>query len=312
MSPPRGKSSHAGNHHSSYDGRGHGRGSAYAHPHRRAAGSWSHPWRVHRHWGPRYHYYTALDLPFLFWFGFPVIVHETHVVVMDSGASDEEWYDAGGDDWSSDPWEGTENGWDSMVTEESIPIEDTEDRSEALFAEMEEMENSGPEETFVPDSPEELLPPGENMGTFEPSPEASTQEDPGFQRGMEAEVLRLINLERQAHGLTPLQSESRLQEAARSHSRNMSKLGFFSHESPAPGEATLPDRLSRVGLTNYGWAGENIAMSSQPEAAQFVEMWMQSPGHRANILRPEFRYVGTGIYFQDGKAYATQEFSSEQ
>ena len=64
-------------------------------------------------------------------------------------------------------------------------------------------------------------------------------------------------------------------------------------------------------MKRYGRAGENIAMSTSATAADFVKMWMDSPGHRENILRAQFRYTGLGVY-GDGEAfYATQVFSSQ-
>ena len=71
-------------------------------------------------------------------------------------------------------------------------------------------------------------------------------------------------------------------------------------------------RVQKAGLKNYGWAGENIAMSTAATAEQFVRMWMESPGHRANILRAEFKFTGVGVFGSGSTFYATQVFSSKK
>jgi len=155
-----------------------------------------------------------------------------------------------------------------------------------------------------------------NLGTMEPVPEPDSGAAPpaisdgNFNLAMEQAIVDLINEERTAEGLPPVAADSRLTQAARQHSQEMAELNYFSHESPEEQYRTLPMRLEHAGVGNYGWAGENIAMSSAASAAQFVKLWMDSPGHRANILRPEFKYTGVGVYGTGSQAYATQVFSS--
>ncbi len=115
----------------------------------------------------------------------------------------------------------------------------------------------------------------------------------------EQKVWELVNLERAKAGLIPLSYDSSLQSAARQHSQEMLTLDYFSHASPTKGIANPADRTYRAGLTD-GMVGENIALHSldgPPDsvAARLMQQWMQSPGHRANILRPEFTHMGVGV-----------------
>lgn len=158
----------------------------------------------------------------------------------------------------------------------------------------------------------------ENCGTMEPEPMVPADApsahtgDGYFNRDMEIEILQLINAERADHGLEPLRANAQLREAARQHSQEMNELNYFSHESPVEAYETLPMRLRNAGVAKYGWAGENIAMSTAASAQRFVQMWMDSPGHRANILKPEFEFSGIGVYGSGHSFHATQVFSSSR
>lgn len=127
----------------------------------------------------------------------------------------------------------------------------------------------------------------------------------------EAAVLQLVNAARAMGGTcggqtwppTPvLQLADELQCAARVHTRDMAQRGFFDHDNPE-GESPF-DRMQRAGYV-FAAAGENIAQG-YPTAAAVVRGWLESPGHCANILSPEFDE--TGIAF-DGEALLwTQTF----
>lgn len=106
----------------------------------------------------------------------------------------------------------------------------------------------------------------------------------------EAAMLELINTERAGAGLRTLLVDVALREAARSHSRDMFEQGYFAHDSPTSG--TPVDRLRRAGA-RFLLAGENLAYAPSVQVAH--EGLMGSPGHRANILRPEFGRVGIGV-----------------
>lgn len=117
-----------------------------------------------------------------------------------------------------------------------------------------------------------------------------------------AEVARatlcLLNIEREARGLSPLRSNGRLARAALDHSRDMVRRSYFSHQSRSG--ASFVDRIRRRGYFEgqRRWlVGENLGWGkgarSTPRA--MVDAWMNSPGHRANILQRRFRDVGIGI-----------------
>jgi uncharacterized protein YkwD len=107
---------------------------------------------------------------------------------------------------------------------------------------------------------------------------------------LEAEMLELVNGERAAAGLKPLTFDPELVPVARAHSSDMFGRGYFSHNTP---EGLSPfDRIRGGGVT-FRTAGENLALA--PTLTIAHEGLMNSPGHRANILRPEFGRLGIGI-----------------
>ncbi len=121
---------------------------------------------------------------------------------------------------------------------------------------------------------------------------------------LEAAMLLLVNEERAKQGLKAVQADPELAEVARAHSRDMFARGYFSHVTPEKKELT--DRL-RQGKVRFLVAGENLAHA--PTLARAHQGLMNSPGHRANILRPEFGRVGIAIV--DGGKYGlmiTQNF----
>jgi uncharacterized protein YkwD len=107
---------------------------------------------------------------------------------------------------------------------------------------------------------------------------------------MEAMMLQLVNKERTAAGLKPLAADQELTEVARKHSTDMFARGYFAHETP---EGLDPfDRLHAANV-NFITAGENLALAPTVRVAH--SGLMNSPGHRANILRAQFGRVGIGI-----------------
>lgn len=106
----------------------------------------------------------------------------------------------------------------------------------------------------------------------------------------EAEMLQLVNRERVAAGLQPLAADTEMLPVARAHSTDMFERGYFSHYTP---EGRSP--FDRIGAANISFkiAGENLALA--PTLSMAHTGLMNSPGHRANILRPEFGRVGIGI-----------------
>ncbi|MFK9095334.1 CAP domain-containing protein [Bacillus salipaludis] len=118
----------------------------------------------------------------------------------------------------------------------------------------------------------------------------------------EQKVVDLTNHERAKNGLPALKVDLTLSKMAHEKSRDMSANGYFSHTSPTYGSPF--DMMKKYGIT-YRYAGENIAMGQRtPE--EVVKAWMNSEGHRKNILSPNFNYIGVG-YVSQGN-YWTQEF----
>lgn len=118
----------------------------------------------------------------------------------------------------------------------------------------------------------------------------------------ESEVVRLVNVERAKYGLEPLTMNWELSRVARYKSQDMHDKGYFSHTSPTYGSPFT--MMSNFGIS-YRTAGENIAMGySTPQAV--VNGWMNSAGHRANILNGSFTEIGVG-YVASGN-YWTQMF----
>ncbi len=121
----------------------------------------------------------------------------------------------------------------------------------------------------------------------------------------EKEVIRLVNIERKAAGLSELTYDWQLCRVARIKSEDMSKNGYFSHTSPSYG---TPFQMIKSFGISYRSAGENIARGYNSPSA-VVEGWMNSKGHRANILNPAFTHIGVG-YEPNGR-YWTQMFISK-
>lgn len=124
---------------------------------------------------------------------------------------------------------------------------------------------------------------------------------PGVDSAYENEVVSLINAERSKAGLSPLTKQSQLTAAARLHSQDMACNDFFSHTSPTTGSPF--DRIAAQGYS-YSWAGENIA-AGYGSAAALVQGWMNSPGHKANILSENFTQIGVGYAYWAGSTYGS-------
>lgn len=107
---------------------------------------------------------------------------------------------------------------------------------------------------------------------------------------LEAKMLEMINRERGKAGLKPLTADPELTEVARKHSRDMFERGYFSHITP---EGHSPFDRMRAANVHFLTAGENLAIAPTLPIAHTG--LMNSPGHRANILRPTFGRVGIGI-----------------
>ena len=118
----------------------------------------------------------------------------------------------------------------------------------------------------------------------------------------EGEVVRLINEIRVNNGLKPLTEDWQLSRVARYKAQDMKDLGYFSHTSPTYGS---PFEMMKSFGISYRTAGENIA-KGYPTPKAVVDAWMNSPGHRANILNSSYTHIGVG-YVASGN-YWTQMF----
>ena len=107
---------------------------------------------------------------------------------------------------------------------------------------------------------------------------------------LEKQMLDLVNRERQANGLAPLAPDPELTEVARRHSADMFARGYFAHDTP---EGLSPFDRMRAANVRFLTAGENLALA--PTLSLAHTGLMNSPGHRANILRREFGRVGIGV-----------------
>lgn len=112
----------------------------------------------------------------------------------------------------------------------------------------------------------------------------------------ERQLFDLVNDERTQRGIAALEWDDRLVPVARAHSEEMFELKYFSHDSPVAGSPF--DRLQGAGIS-YSRAGENLAYAQSVSVAH--RALMDSPGHRENILRPEFTRIGIGVI--SGGAY---------
>ncbi len=110
-------------------------------------------------------------------------------------------------------------------------------------------------------------------------------------RDFQKRVITLVNKERAANGLSALKENAELDKVATLKSEDMAKLNYFSHTSPTYGSPF--EMLSQFGIT-YTAAGENIAMG-QPTPESVMDAWMNSEGHRANILNSNYTEIGVGI-----------------
>jgi uncharacterized protein YkwD len=127
-------------------------------------------------------------------------------------------------------------------------------------------------------------------------------------------TLCLLNAERRRHGLRQLRLNKRLSRAARRHSQDMVRKRYFDHTSRSG--ASFVDRIRRTGYLTGArrWkVAENIAWGTywlaSPRA--IIKAWMDSPGHRANILDRSYREIGIGVATNSGpKALYTTDFGA--
>ena len=124
-------------------------------------------------------------------------------------------------------------------------------------------------------------------------------------KSLESQVVKLVNVQRAKQGLQPLTENWQLSRVARYKSADMATKNYFSHTSPTYGS---PFKMMESFGIKYSSAGENIAYG-QKTPEQVMTAWMNSPGHRSNIMSPSYSQIGVGYATnKSGTAYWTQMF----
>ena len=140
--------------------------------------------------------------------------------------------------------------------------------------------------------------------SVQPSPSIPSSSTPAGISSLEQQAVNLLNVDRQAQGLAPLRLNVQVASVARKHARDMISRNFFAHVNP---DGLSPfDRMRQAGIS-FGYAGENLAINTNVAAAE--KAFMNSPGHRANILNPKYTEVGIGVQIDSrGSVYVVQNF----
>lgn len=143
-----------------------------------------------------------------------------------------------------------------------------------------------------------------------PSEDDTTNADTNFMAEVETAIFNKVNEERKKAGVPALTYNTTMQKYARIKSQDMGDNNYFSHEDLNGNLITT--QMKNDGVSYKAW-GENIAYISGVSdanalAEQFMTKWMNSSGHRANILSTNFSSIGVGVYKIGNKVYATQEF----
>ncbi|MFJ7077739.1 CAP domain-containing protein [Streptomyces sp. NPDC098781] len=140
----------------------------------------------------------------------------------------------------------------------------------------------------------------------EPKPTATTGSTGD---SVEAQVIDLVNKERAAAGCAPVTENASLTKAADDYSDVMADSGKLSHTGPDG--STMVTRAEAAGYTGWSTLGENIAVG-HPDAAAVMKGWMDSPGHKANILNCSYKEIGVGVHPGDGGPWWTQDFGARR
>jgi uncharacterized protein YkwD len=122
-------------------------------------------------------------------------------------------------------------------------------------------------------------------------------------------AFEMINQKRIEHGLKPLIWSDEVAAIARLHSRNMASMGFFGHRGMD--NKMVSDRADEAGLKRWRSIGENIAFERgyQDPTAKAVQLWLDSPSHRQNLMNSDWREAAVGVAVAtDGSYYFTQVF----
>ncbi|MFD9288050.1 CAP domain-containing protein [Streptomyces sp. NPDC060030] len=180
-------------------------------------------------------------------------------------------------------------------TKPSASASKTPERTKAPAAEPKESASSAPA-TKAPAAPKtsSATPTGKATPSAPASPSATSAQ---------AAVLTLVNQERAKVGCSPVTTSASLTALAQDFSEDMAARDFFGHTDPDG--ATPWDRAAAAGVQGLG--GENIARG-QADAQAVMDAWMNSDGHRANILNCDYRTLGVGVHLGSGGPWWTQDF----
>lgn len=194
--------------------------------------------------------------------------------------------------------DGTFSGYRSLNRGEAatvlLRIKDYRYRAKPRVPKVPESKPITEEKPVVTLPPVTKVPPVTEKPPLAEAPASSYQE----------EILTLVNIERTSRGLNSLVLSSEISKVAVEKSKDMAVFNYFSHESPNYGSPF--DMMKKFGI-DYRAAGENIAMGYRTPA-DVMKGWMNSPGHKANILSTKFNKIGIGMY--SGKSiYWTQMFT---
>lgn len=186
---------------------------------------------------------------------------------------------------------------ENVVTEQPTAKPETQKPAEQKPAEQKPAEEAQKPEAQKP---------AENNNTQKPAEQKPAEQKPAEEAKslseFEQRVVELTNAERAKQGLPALKIDTELSKVARIKSEDMQKNNYFDHNSPTYGSPF--DMMKKFGIS-YTSAGENIAQGQRtPE--EVVQAWMNSAGHRANILNNGFTHIGVG-YVESGN-YWTQQF----
>lgn len=141
------------------------------------------------------------------------------------------------------------------------------------------------------------------------STDNTSESDRGESATQAEAILKLVNAERAKVGAKALKLDDKLNKVAVVKAKDMAENGYFSHESPTYGSPF--EMMRSFGVTQYRTAGENIA-AGQRSPEDVMNSWMNSSGHRANILNTSYTNLGVGYY--EGGSYGTywvQEFTQQ-
>lgn len=146
------------------------------------------------------------------------------------------------------------------------------------------------------------IPPAQGSGSSAPAVESALL-------AVARDVLEEVNRARRANGLDPMREDAALMRAAADHSAELAERRKLDHTSTNPARRTMTMRIDAAG-GSWSRAAENLAhMSGSVSAvpAQTVQLWMNSPGHRRNMLEPSYTHTGVGVASDvHGTWYVTQ------